>query len=366
VFIPDVVTEEQADLARTVRRFLDSRADPTSEALSFDSVLWAELVEQFGLAGALIPENLGGFGFGPGEIVILQKEFGRSLVPVPFLSTGVLAAKLLVESDDNEARRDAITRIVEDREIAAVALWTEVGAWAELGKSVRAKEDGDQWILDGESWYVTDGMAASLIVVVADLNGVPAIFTVDANAAGVAREELVTLDLTRPQALIRFAGSKARMVTTPERAQTAVEHTLAIAILALTAEQVGGAEAIMSMVVDYAKTRVQFGRPIGGFQAIKHKLADMALELERMKSALNELLTSLEREEGLNSLAHLAKVYASEAYFRLAAENIQVHGGIGFTWEHPAHLYFRRAKSDEFIFGSPSEHRDLMLQALEV
>jgi alkylation response protein AidB-like acyl-CoA dehydrogenase len=178
---------------------------------------------------------------------------------------------------------------------------------------------------------------------------------------------LTTLDLTRRQATVRFRDVPATVVGQPGAAGAAVDHTLDLAAVALAAEQAGGAGRLMQMSLDYAKLRYQFGRPIGSFQAIKHKLADMAFDVERMDSVVRHAASVADRDPAsLPVVARIAAVFCAEAYFRIAAENVQVHGGIGFTWEHPAHLYFRRAKSTEYLLGSPSAHRESLLQALGV
>ena len=212
--------------------------------------------------------------------------------------------------------------------------------------------------------FVTDGATANLFVVAARADGGIHLYTVDGEASGLTRENLSTMDQTRKQARITFDNTPAsHLCDTNDFAY--ISQILDLAAVALANEQVGGAQFVMDMAVQYAKDRVQFGRPIGSFQAIKHKCADMLLEVESAKSAAYYAAwCASEMNEELPSVASLAKAYCSEAYFHCAAENIQIHGGIGFTWEHPAHLYFKRAKSSELMFGDPAYHRELLAQRI--
>jgi alkylation response protein AidB-like acyl-CoA dehydrogenase len=193
------------------------------------------------------------------------------------------------------------------------------------------------------------------------------LFAVEGDATGVAREALATMDQTRKQSRIVFSDAPARLVGVEGEALAGLETTLQVAAAALAAEQVGGAQRVLNNSVEYAKNRVQFGRPIGSFQAIKHKCADMLLDVESAKSAAYYAAwAAQERNEELAIAASLAKSFCSEAYFHCAAENIQIHGGIGFTWEHHAHLYFKRAKSSELFLGDPAYHRELLAQRLGI
>jgi alkylation response protein AidB-like acyl-CoA dehydrogenase len=213
--------------------------------------------------------------------------------------------------------------------------------------------------------FVIDGHTANLIVVAARLDGDVVLAAVDAGAAGLTRTPLSTMDQTRKQARLVFADVSARPIGGDGWAT--LGKTLDLAAVALAAEQVGGAQKVLEMAVEYAKVRVQFGRPIGSFQAIKHKCADMLLEVESAKSAAYYAgWAAAEDNDELPVVASLAKAYCSDAYFHATAENIQIHGGIGFTWEHPAHLYFKRAKSSELMLGDPTYHRELLAQRIGI
>ena len=212
-----------------------------------------------------------------------------------------------------------------------------------------------------------DGHTADLIIVAAKTAAGTSLFAVAGDAAGLTKTALSTMDQTRKQAKLEFDGVQGTLIGTDGAGWDTLQGMLDLAAVSLAAEQVGGAQMVLEMAVEYAKVRVQFGRPIGSFQAIKHKCADMLLEVESAKSAAYYgMWCAAEMNDELASTASLAKAYCSEAYFHAAAENIQIHGGIGFTWEHPAHLYFKRAKSSELLFGDPTYHRELLAQRIGI
>jgi alkylation response protein AidB-like acyl-CoA dehydrogenase len=213
-------------------------------------------------------------------------------------------------------------------------------------------------VIEGRKSFVIDGASADEILVSAQTDDGVGVFLVDGESDGVERRGLETLDLTRKLAEVTFSGAKANLVGEPANGVGALQRMLDRAVVLLAAEQVGGAQKCLEMSVDYAKTRHQFGRPIGSFQAIKHKCADMLVQVESAKSAAYYAgWAASEDNDELPTVAPLAKSYCSEAYFFCASENIQIHGGIGFTWEHDAHLYFKRAKSSQLLFGDPAYHR---------
>src|SRR5208282_5547905 len=219
----------------------------------------------------------------------------------------------------------------------------------------------------GENAFVLDGYTADLILVAARTDAGISIFAVDGSAPGLTRTLMETLDLTRKQARLSFTDVPARLIGADGEGSAVLARVLDLAAVGLAAEAVGGAQRCLEMSVDYAKLRVQFGRPIGSFQAIKHKCADMLLEIESAKSAAYYAAwAAADGSDELPLVASLAKAFCSEAYFHAAAENIQIHGGIGFTWEHDAHLYFKRAKSSELLFGDPAYHRELLAQRIGI
>jgi len=372
-------SEEQQMLRATARRFLDDKVP--SEVVrrlmetdtGFDPKLWADIAEQ-GWQAMAIPEAYGGAGFTFMEQAILMEEMGRSLFPAPFLSSIVLGADLILTAGSEGQKLELLPGVASGERRVALAQVEESGTWDSSGISMVAKRDGDAFVLDGIKSFVLDGHTAdTLLVVVRTTEGSSgdegiSLLVVDATAPGVSRRRLETMDMTRKQAEIVFSG-----VRVPESALlgaegtgwAALQDTLTRAVVALSFEQVGGAQTCLDMSVEYAKVRVQFGRPIGSFQAIKHKCADMLVDVEAAKSAAYYAGWAVtEDDPEVAIVAPLAKSYCSEAYFHCAAENIQIHGGIGFTWEHDAHLYFKRAKTDELLFGTPAQHRAVLADRL--
>jgi alkylation response protein AidB-like acyl-CoA dehydrogenase len=364
-------SEEQEELRKAVRRFLEDKS-PESEVrrlmeteAGYDVAVWKQMAEQLGLHGLAIPESYGGSGFTYVELVVVFEEMGRALLCAPYFSSVALAANLLLASGDEDAKSAYLPGIAEGTTIATVALTEASGAWGESGVTLPATSAGDGWTLTGEKSFVIDGHGADLVLVAARTGAGVSVFAVEPGAEGFTSIPLSTMDQTRKQARLTFEATPARLVGAEGQAWPALAKMLDLAVVALAAEQVGGAQRILEMAVGYAKERVQFGRPIGSFQAIKHKCADMLLEVESAKSAAYYAgWAAAEDNEELPVVASLAKSYCSEAYFHAAAENIQIHGGIGFTWEHPAHLYFKRAKSSELLFGDPTYHRELLAQRI--
>jgi alkylation response protein AidB-like acyl-CoA dehydrogenase len=292
---------------------------------------------------------------------------GRSLLCAPFFSTVVLAANTLLHSGDDAAKKEHLPKIASGETIATVAFTEPSGKWDEAGITLEATQTGDGWALTGTKMFVLDGHTAGIIIVGGRTSQGVTLFVVDGDAEGMTRTPLSTMDQTRKQAKLELANTPATLLGTEGDGWNTLSKVLDLTAVGLAAEQVGGAQRVLEMAVEYAKVRVQFGRPIGSFQAIKHKCADMLLEVESAKSAAYYgMWCAAELNDELPSTASLAKAYCSEAYFHAAAENIQIHGGIGFTWEHPAHLYFKRAKSSELLFGDPTYHRELLAQRIGI
>ncbi|HQF96366.1 MAG TPA: acyl-CoA dehydrogenase, partial [Microthrixaceae bacterium] len=276
-------------------------------------------------------------------------------------------ANTLLHSGDDAAKAEYLPGIASGETIATLAFTEANGRWDESGITLEASGSGSDYTLTGEKMYVLDGTIANLILVAAKTAGGVSLFAVQGDASGLTREGLSTMDQTRKQARLTFDATPAKLIGTEGGGWAVLSQVLDLAAVALAAEQVGGAQECLEMAVQYAKDRVQFGRPIGSFQAIKHKCADMLLEVESAKSAAYYAgWCASELNDELPSVASLAKSYCSEAYFHTTAENIQIHGGIGFTWEHPAHLYFKRAKSSELFLGDPTYHRELLAQRIGI
>jgi alkylation response protein AidB-like acyl-CoA dehydrogenase len=364
-------SEEQEELRSSVRRFLDDKSPiPDVRRLmettdGYDPAVWAQMANQLGLQGLAIPEEYGGSGFTYVELIVVLEEMGRSLLCAPYFATIALAANAILTSGDDAAKKELLPGIATGDTIATLAFTEDNGRWDEGGITTTATRAGDGWTLDGHKMFVLDGHVANLLVVAARTPAGLGLFAVEGDAPGLTRTPLATMDQTRKQARLELAGTPGRLIGADGGASAGLSRTLDLAAVALAAEQVGGAQRCLDMSVEYAKERVQFGRPIGSFQAIKHKCADMLLEVESAKSAAYYAgWAAAESSDELPVVASLAKAYCSDAYFHAAAENIQIHGGIGFTWEHDAHLYFKRAKSSELLLGDPTYHRELLAQRI--
>ena len=366
-------SNEQQEFRSMVRRFVEARSpeaavrEQMETERGFDPAVWSEMAEQLGLQSLTIPEEFGGQGFGYVELIVVLEEMGRSLLCAPYFSTVVLAVNTLLRAGDDDAKAALLPGIASGETIATLALAESNGRWDASGIEATASNDGGTWKISGTKLYVLDGHTADVVLVAARTAAGVSLFHVAGDAAGFTRAPLATMDQTRKQARLEFDGVEATLVGTDGAGWGVLSTVLDLAAVALAAEQVGGAQRCLDMSVEYAKERVQFGRPIGSFQAIKHKCADMLLEVESARSAAYYAgWRASERDDELPAVASLAKAYCSEAYFRVASENIQIHGGIGFTWDHPAHLYFKRAKSSELLFGDPTYHRELLAQRIGI
>jgi len=331
----------------------------------YDPAVWRQLSGQLGLAGLAVPEEYEGAGFGYVELGIVFEEMGRALLCAPYLASVALATEALLRCADEAARKDLLPGLAAGTTIGTLALLEQPGRWDEASVRTRARRDSGGWVLDGGKRHVLDGHIADLIMVGARTPAGVALFAVDGAAPGLRRVPVPTLDQTRKQAHLEFTGTPARLIGDEADGWRVLRRVLDTAAILLAAEQVGGASRAVEMAAGYARMRVQFGRPIGSFQAVKHMCADMLTEAEAARSAACYGLWALAADsEDVPLAASLAKVYCSAAYVKIAGDLIQVHGGVGFTWEHPAHLYFKRAKAGEAMFGTPAYHRDLLASRL--
>ena len=359
-----VFTDEHDALRQNLRAFLEKRSDEKAVRAAmvsergWDPEVWKQLAQELGLAGLVIPEEHGGAGFGPVELLIAMEEMGRALLCAPFLGTSVFAAQTLLVCADAVTQKELLPRIASGTAVVSVAHAEPNGRWDTGGIALRAQGSGANVRLDGEKTLVLDGLSADVLLVVARSEAGLELLRVEASAPGVSRSAIPPLDLTRKLARVRFAGTPATRISRGD--QTAgFQRVLSFVSAALAAEQVGGAQKCLEMATEYAKSRLQFGRPIGSYQAIKHKCAEMLVSVEMAKSAAsNALFVAAADEPDFAEAAALAKAYCSEAYFHAAADNIQIHGGMGFTWEAAPHLYFKRAKSSELLFGDAAHHRE--------
>lgn len=351
-------TDEHDEIRRYVRQWLDERApiDVVRESMEteagFNHSLWSELGE-LGWLGMALDEDLGGGGLGFMELAVVAEEMGRTLFPSPYLSTVVIGAGLVAGVATEEQCRSILP------DVAGGALRLAVAVAPAARVSVAGIEVDGGWRLTGEAGFVLDGHTADLLIVEADIAGKSRLFLVEVGAEGLEARPDSVLDLTRPMAQVSFEGTSARPLGDgDEDVETARQQMVVRAIGALAMEQVGGAQACLDMSVEYAKDRHQFGRPIGSFQAIKHMCADMLVEVESARSAAYHLAWAIDDDpEEARIAAPLAKAYCADTYYRTAASTIQIHGGIGFTWEHHAHLHLKRAKSGQLLFGDSAYHR---------
>ncbi len=368
-----IFTEEQEELRGTVRRFCESRS-PSAEVRrlmatddGYDPRVGELMASQLGLQGLAIPERFGGAGFGQVEQAIVLEEMGRVLLCAPYLAT-VIAINALLTSGDETACAAFLPSIASGGAIATLALAEDGGRWDEDAVTLSAERSGSNgWVLDGQKSFVLDGGVANLVLVAGRTWAGVSLFAVEGEAEGLSRTSLPTLDQTRKLGRLEFAHTPARLIGAEGGAWPGLTRALDLAAIALAAEQVGGAQRCLDMSVEYAKVRYQFGRPIGSFQAIKHRCADMLLQVESARSAAQYAAwAASESSPEVPVVASLAKATCSDAYFYVAAENIQVHGGIGFTWEHDAHLHFKRAKSSQLFLGDAAYHREHLAQRIGV
>ncbi|HVE25145.1 MAG TPA: acyl-CoA dehydrogenase family protein [Sporichthya sp.] len=355
--------DDQTQLRRLARDFFTDRSpESTVRQLMMteegrDPAVWAELA-QIGLLGLNVAEEFGGAGAGLTEVGIVAEEAGAALLCAPWLASAVLATGVLLHSGDPTAMKEFLPPMVAGERIATLVLGlgsatVDVGA---LG--IRAEQRDGTWRLDGAEPYVLDAESADLFLVAATTAEGVSLFAVGSQTAGVSVTPQPPLDLTRRFAAVGLADVTARLIGEPGRAANAISRALDEAAAVLAMEQVGAAQRVLEMAVGYAKVRFQFGRPIGSFQAVQHTCADMLVEVECARSAARYALWAAAHEPAdLPVAASVAQAYCSEAFVAVAGANIQVHGGIGFTWEHPAHLYFKRAAADRALFGGPADHR---------
>ncbi|QUC58657.1 acyl-CoA dehydrogenase [Streptomyces sp. A2-16] len=350
---------ELEDLRETVRSVCADAGGTAAvrrlseDAPGIDAGLWDVLGRQVGLAALGLPESAGGIG-GLAGIAAVCEELGRSLAPVPLLSSTVLAGQVLAGCGTADK---ALAELAEGT-VHALAVAAPDGTWRADAVPVAVSWQGSVPLLDGTAPFVMDGAdAEALVVAAAGADGVD-LFLVDPREPGVTVRRVPTLDLSRGQAVVAFSGCRARALTAGGEGADVVSRALDVALVALAAEQLGGAQAALDMTVAHVRDRTQFGRAIGSFQAVKHACADMLLQVEAARSAVVRAVRSDGTPEALAEAAAVAQAWCGEAFVAVTAQCVQLHGGMGFTWEHDAHLYFRRAQSDAVLLGGAAHHRE--------
>ncbi|HEY2050383.1 MAG TPA: acyl-CoA dehydrogenase family protein [Caulobacteraceae bacterium] len=368
-------TTEQREFRAVLRRFFEAASPPSvvrrlmdTEA-GWERPLWQDLNNQLGLCGVCVPEAYGGQGFGFVELGIVLEEMGRALVCAPFFSSTVLATGAILNGASEIQKQTLLPDLANGETIAALAVTEPDGRWDLGGIATTASQVGGRYQLTGVKSFVVDGHTADLLIVVARRPGSEgddglSLFAVRADAAGVTRTPLRTLDPTRKLARIEFANAEGELIGEPEQAAGPMTRTLDQAAAMLASEMVGGAERLRESALDYANLRMQFGRPLSSFQTMKHKQANMLVDVELAKSAAYQAAQAAAEDHAeMPALASLAKAAASEAYLQTAIHTIQIHGGVGFTWENDTHLWFKRAKSSEVFLGDPAWRREQMMRA---
>ncbi len=369
-------TDEQRELQRLVRRFCEEKS-PITEVRrlmesdsGFDTGVWDQMGKELGLQSLHIPEAYGGMGFTVVELGLVLEEMGRALLCVPFLSSVVLAANAILVAGDEEQRQTLLPGIAAGEVRGALAFAEGTDTWAPEAVATEAVADGDRYRLSGAKTMVVDGHTAHTLVASARVPGSAgregiSLFIVDCeDAPGMTRAVMPTLDQTRKLATVTFDETPARLLGGEGAGGPALERTLQLAAVALASEQVGGAARCLDMSVEYAKVRQQFGRPIGSFQAVKHRCADMLLGVESARSASYYAMSAAADDIELPLASALARAHCSEVFSRAASDCIQIHGGIGFTWEHDAHLYLKRARGSEALLGGIGHHQDLVASGI--
>ena len=366
---------EQDEFRTSLRRALEARSTTKdvrrlmATEQGFDPEGWKKLNQEMGLTAVLIPEAYGGAGFGYGELGIVLEEMGRNLLCAPFFSTAALATAAILNSGTEDQKKALLPAIAAGDVSATFAFSEDSGLNDAASVAMTATPSGSGYKLDGTKSFVLDGHTADLIVVLARKPGSKgeeglSFFTVDGKAAGLDRRLLKTMDETRKLARLRFKGVDAKLLGAEGKAAAPFAKTLQQAIVCLANEMVGGAERLREDALDYVKMRMQFGRSIASFQTTKNKAADMLVDVEMAKSTAYYAAAALdEGDADLATVASLSKAMAAEAYLQTAIHAVQMHGGIGFTWDNDTHLWFKRAKSSEILFGDANYHRELMMQA---
>lgn len=361
-------SEDQRTFRDVVARFLADKSQPSAvrdlmvTEAGYDATVWKQLSQEVGLLGTHLPEEFGGFGFGPVEMGIIAEEMGRYLYCGPFFASAVMAGYAVLGAGSEADKLRLLPGIADGSTIATLVL-DNLNSPDQVGQQITATRAADGYELGGVASMVVDAQVASLMLVLANTQEGLSLFEVDPQTKGVSIEALEVLDPTRKLSRVGFDQAQARLLGAIGQANLDPlwDHMSTM----LAHEMIGGAQALFTSTLDYLKLRVQFGRAIGSFQSLKHRAADLLLELELAKAATHEAARFLASGEGDSFAPNMAKAMASDAYINIAKQAIQLRGGIGFTWEEDTHLWFKRAKSSEVFLGTSNWHRERMMQQIE-
>jgi alkylation response protein AidB-like acyl-CoA dehydrogenase len=374
-------SEEQELLRATARKFFENECPSTfvrdrmAEPAGMTDDFWTKLAEQ-GWLGLVYPEDVGGVGLGFVDLTVLMEEMGRASMPGPFFSTVLLGGLAVLEGGSSAQKKEWLSKVAAGQAKLALA-WTEPSArWDAAGVTVTAREAGSGFTLSGTKLFVLDAHLADAIVVVARTresarpeDGIT-LFLVPRNTPGIEVKLLPTMDQTRKQCEVTLKDVRVpadAILGGKDQGWAPLQRVVDRATVALCAEMCGGAQRVLDMTTEYAKIRIAFGKPIGAYQGVKHRAADMLVEVENAKSLTYYAAWAVDENSPEASLAvSMAKAYVSDAFRRVAGAGIQLHGGIGFTWEHDLHLYFKRAKNSEFTFGDATYHRERVAQLINL
>ncbi len=358
------LTEDQIQFGEVVERFMADKSPPTvvrklmATEEGYDPAVWKQLCEEVGLAGTHIPEEYGGFGFSDVELAIAAAAMGKHLFCGPFFSSAVMAGCAILEGGTDENKEALLPGIAAGTTIATLVL-DSLDKVEEVGQKVTA--DGD--VLSGQVPIVIDAhIADTLIVITADGNGY-ALFSIDKGADGVSVRLRESIDETRKTCEVTFTNAKANRIGSLDI--VGLNRLWDRLVTFLTNEMIGGAKHLLETTVEFTKMRFQFGRPIGSFQGLKHRCADLLMELELAKASAEYAALCYVKGTGEPYVASMAKNLAGDAYTNIAIAGVQLRGGLGFTWEEDTHLWFKRAKGSEVLLGTPHYHRERMMTIIE-
>lgn len=361
-----ITPTERAEIRASFERLLDRHCGESDvrrmmDQPGFDRALWNEIAA-LGLPGLLVPTERGGCAGGALDVEDVMEAAGAALLPGPLISVGVLGAGLLGRAADCDDCAAWLEKIASGDLIVAAALTDSRGTWTESGVGVAAKATADGWTLDGTADFVLDASVANLFLVAATLDDKIALFAVESGTRGMVVTEWQTADMSLRLGRIDCTGVVGKFL--PLEGDP-FGYALDLARIAVAGAQVGLSRHMLEMTVEYLKMREQFGRPIGSFQALKHMVADMLLAVESATSAVRAAASAFDREASdRKALIHLAAFSSADCAQHVTHQAIQLHGGIAFTWDHPAHLYWRRARAQAQLFGAPDWHREQYLQAM--